>query len=138
MSNFVNLLDIIYSVGSIYFSVSNVSPVNTVGGTWMQIKDAVIAASGNNYSGSVDNYHGNKSISLNQMPSHIHNSHRMMCGTEANNYGLMERGNGFLNRVIVDRSPTNDDKSILPVVDKTIFHITIQPIYGNEQPKKIL
>ena len=113
MSNFVNLLDIIYPVGSMYFSVSSTSPADTVGGTWTQIKDAVLAASGNSYSGAVNDYHGSKSISLNQMPSHIHNSHSMMCGTEAKNYGLMERGNGFLDRVMVDRSPTNDNKSIL-------------------------
>lgn len=38
MSNFVNLLDIIYPVGSIYFSTSSVSPASSVGGTWTQLK----------------------------------------------------------------------------------------------------
>lgn len=72
MSNFVNLLDIVYPVGSMYFSTSSVSPVNTVGGTWEQIKDAVLAASGNSYSGAVNGYHGNKAMSINQMPTHSH------------------------------------------------------------------
>ena len=72
MSNFVNLLDIIYPVGSMYFSVSSVSPANSVGGTWTQIKDAVLAASGDSYSGAVNNYHGNKAMTVNQMPSHSH------------------------------------------------------------------
>lgn len=72
MSNFVNLLDIIYPVGSMYFSTSNASPASTVGGTWEQIKDAVLAASGNSYSGAVNAYHGNKAMTVDQMPSHAH------------------------------------------------------------------
>lgn len=38
MSNFVNLLDIVYPVGSIYISVNNVSPANSVGGIWEKIE----------------------------------------------------------------------------------------------------
>lgn len=37
MSNFVNLLDIIYPVGSVYITFSNVSPVDSVGGSWEKI-----------------------------------------------------------------------------------------------------
>ena len=72
MSNFVNLLDIIYPVGSMYFSVSNVSPANSVGGTWEQIKDTVLAASGDSYAGPADNYDGKKYILCQQMPFHTH------------------------------------------------------------------
>lgn len=72
MPNFVNLLDIIYPVGSMYFSVSSVSPADSVGGTWEQIQDAVLAASGNSYSGAVNDYHGNKAMTVNQMPTHAH------------------------------------------------------------------
>ena len=71
MPNFVNLLDIVYPVGSMYFSASSVSPVDTVGGTWMQIKDAVLAASGDSYS-AAGNFSGNKAITIEQMPSHNH------------------------------------------------------------------
>lgn len=72
MPNFVNLLDIVYPVGSMYFSTSSVSPVDTVGGTWEQIKDAVIAASGSTYSSEVASYGGSKAITTNQMPAHNH------------------------------------------------------------------
>ena len=34
MSNFVNLLDIIYPIGSVYITFSDVSPVDAVGGSW--------------------------------------------------------------------------------------------------------
>lgn len=72
MSNFVNILDIIYPVGSMYFSINNVSPASSVGGTWEQIKDAVLAASGDSYAGDVDKYNGNKYILYRQMPFHSH------------------------------------------------------------------
>lgn len=72
MSNFVNLLDVIYPVGSLYFSVSEISPADSVGGTWEQIKDTVLAASGDSYAGPADNYDGEKYILCQQMPFHTH------------------------------------------------------------------
>lgn len=38
MSNYVNLLDIIYPVGSIYITFSETSPSNIIGGTWQSIE----------------------------------------------------------------------------------------------------
>ena len=72
MSNFVNLLDIIYPIGSMYFSVTDISPASSVGGTWEQIKDTVLAASGDSYAGSADKYDGKKYILCQQMPFHTH------------------------------------------------------------------
>lgn len=72
MSNFVNLLDIIYPVGSLYFSITDVSPANRIGGTWEQIKDTVLAASGNSYAGPAGSYDGEKYILYRQMPFHNH------------------------------------------------------------------
>lgn len=37
MSNFVNLLDIVYPVGSVYITFSDISPVDSVGGSWERI-----------------------------------------------------------------------------------------------------
>lgn len=36
MSNFVNLLDIIYPIGSIYIATDNADPVDIVGGIWVE------------------------------------------------------------------------------------------------------
>lgn len=80
MSNFVNLLDIIYPVGSLYFSISDVSPADSVGGTWAQIKDAVLAASGDDYSTTVNTFGGNKAITVNQMPAHKHDMNYSLSG----------------------------------------------------------
>lgn len=42
MSNFVNLLDIVYPVGSVYITTTENSPAASIGGTWVEIKDRVL------------------------------------------------------------------------------------------------
>ena len=71
MANWVNLLDIIYPIGSLYLSRSSTSPASTIGGSWTQIKGAVLAACGAN-SFTTNNYGGSLKISINQIPSHQH------------------------------------------------------------------
>ena len=71
MATWVNLLDVIYPTGSIYLSRSATSPASTIGGSWTQIKGAVLAACGAN-SFATNNYGGSLKISVNQMPSHKH------------------------------------------------------------------
>lgn len=68
MSNFVNLLDIIYPVHSMYITTSTVSPATSIGGTWTQIKDGACLAAYDNIVG----YTGSKTISVKQMPLHAH------------------------------------------------------------------
>lgn len=41
---FVNLLQAIYPVGSVYISATNISPANTIGGTWQQVTDKYLYA----------------------------------------------------------------------------------------------
>lgn len=69
MSNFVNLLDIVYPVGSMYFSATDTSPASAIGGTWEQIKDANIAAKGSKYTSE---YIGSYKINKKQLPHHAH------------------------------------------------------------------
>lgn len=54
MSNYVNLLDIIYPVGSVYITFSSVSPASSIGGTWEKINNAYLycTTSGGTYTGS--------------------------------------------------------------------------------------
>ena len=67
MATWVNLLDIIYPVGSIYFSTSSTSPSSIIGGTWTQVTNAVIRGSGGGYKGS-----DTHTLTINEMPSHNH------------------------------------------------------------------
>lgn len=45
MSNYVNLLDIVYPIGSIYITFSDTSPVDSVGGSWEKIDGKFLQSS---------------------------------------------------------------------------------------------
>lgn len=45
MSNFINLLDIIYPVGSVYITFNETSPADTVGGTWELLENTFLYSS---------------------------------------------------------------------------------------------
>ena len=72
--SYVNLLTVMYPIGSLYFSTTSTSPANIIGGTWSQITGAVIAATGENSFANAASYGGNLAISLNQIPRHNHSS----------------------------------------------------------------
>ena len=56
MSNYVNLMDIVYPVGSVYISFHSASPASSIGGTWTQITDKVLRASTNTNTGGEDTH----------------------------------------------------------------------------------
>ena len=73
----------IYPIGSIYMSVNNSDPSLIFGGTWQQIKDKFLLASGDTYSqgttgGVASNSYtpagtvGNTTLTIDQIPSHSH------------------------------------------------------------------
>lgn len=64
----INLLDVIYPIGSLYFSNEATSPASIVGGSWTKIEEAVIR-SGNKvgYVGADEH-----TITIEEMPSHRH------------------------------------------------------------------
>jgi hypothetical protein len=67
--SWVNLLDIVYPIGAIYFSRDSISPASIIGGSWTQIQGAVLGAVGESIS---NGYGGDKTISIDQMPKHKH------------------------------------------------------------------
>ena len=68
MSNFVNLLDIVYPVGSIYQSMDATSPVDFIGGTWTKIKTFLYGADAANQTGGEAEH----TLTTNEIPSHFH------------------------------------------------------------------
>lgn len=65
---FVNLLEIIYPVGSFYLSANDESPANIVGGTWTKIENAALRASNSvGYVGS-----DTHTLTIDEMPAHSH------------------------------------------------------------------
>lgn len=54
--------DLVYPVGSVYISYNSTSPATLFGGTWVQIKDKFLLASGSNH--SVRSTGGNEKVTL--------------------------------------------------------------------------
>ena len=78
------LIDLIYPVGAIYISYTNINPSDLFGGTWEQVKDKFILAAGDSYDGgttggNAEHTHttpatttGSHTLTVNEMPSHNH------------------------------------------------------------------
>lgn len=68
MSSFVNLLDVIYPVGSVIHTFSSVSPASTVGGTWTAITTFLYGSTTSGETGGEENHQ----LTINEMPKHRH------------------------------------------------------------------
>lgn len=116
MSNFVNLLNIIYPVHSMYITTSTVSPATSIGGTWTQIKDGACIAAYKDTSG----YTGSKTISISQMPRRNHPLvNNLGCGWDGTNattdrlyYGRYHSGR--ILREFGDSALTGEGKDYIP------------------------
>lgn len=64
-----SLLDMIYPVGSIYWSFNSTSPATLFGGTWVQIINTFIRAEN---SSGLTGGSNNVTLTTNQMPKHTH------------------------------------------------------------------
>lgn len=71
MANFVNLMDVIYPVGSIYITTNATSPADSIGGTWEQIENCLLAAGGDTYN-LAGRYAGDDMIPMAAVPDHQH------------------------------------------------------------------
>lgn len=71
MAKFVNLMDVIYPVGSIYITTNATSPADSIGGTWEQIENCLLAASGDTYN-LAGRFDGNNTIKTVEIPDHQH------------------------------------------------------------------
>jgi len=67
------LINLIYPVGSLYFSASAVNPEKLFSGTkWDQIKDRFLLASGTNYDLGATGGEAEHTLTIAEMPSHSH------------------------------------------------------------------
>ena len=67
-----NFLNLVYLVGSIYWSSKNTNPGTLFGGTWTQIKDRFILAAGDSYSNGATGGAATVTLTVSNMPSHSH------------------------------------------------------------------
>ena len=66
------LLNLVYPVGSIYWSSKNTNPGTLFGGTWTQIKDKFILTAGDYYSNGATGGAATVTLTVSNMPSHSH------------------------------------------------------------------
>jgi hypothetical protein len=82
-----DLLNLIYPVGSYYWSSVNESPTDFIGGTWTQVKDVFILAAGDTYKVSnslKDGGYATVTLNKNNLPPH---SHQVNCASTFNGQG---------------------------------------------------
>lgn len=69
----INLLQIIYPVGSYYISATAASPASIMGGTWSQIDGGrFLCAAGEDYQAGTTGGSASVELSLDQLPKHWH------------------------------------------------------------------
>lgn len=69
MSNFVNLMDIVYPVGSVFISNNTVSSADLIGRTWTKLDDDTFVCCGTpNTTGGANSIR----LTINEMSSHNH------------------------------------------------------------------
>lgn len=66
------LFDIVYPVGAIYMSVSEISPATLFGGTWEQIQNRFLLAAGSSYTAGNTGGEATHTLTVDEMPSHTH------------------------------------------------------------------
>lgn len=106
------IIDMVYPVGSYYWSSNATNPSSIFGGTWEQIKDRFVLAAGNSYKVGATGGEATHKLTVNEMPSHNHSASTNSTGShshyvnakgtddEAGNYGLQYEG-GFSGRCLV-------------------------------------
>lgn len=72
MANFVNLMDVIYPVGSIYITTNATSPADSIGGTWERVEDKFLIAASAKYAATSSGGEATHKLTVGEMPSHNH------------------------------------------------------------------
>ena len=78
-----NIVELIYPVGSFYFTSSNINPTTLFGGTWRQIKDRFLLSCGDKYENGSVGGEDEHQLTIEELPSHNHSIFR---GTEGTDY----------------------------------------------------
>jgi hypothetical protein len=70
----LDILNMVYPVGSIYMSVNSTSPATLFGGTWQQIEDTFLLSAGSTYTAGDTGGEATHTLTTDEMPSHDHNT----------------------------------------------------------------
>lgn len=85
MAKWINLLEVVYPIGSIYQSTKSLSPASIVGGTWERITEKFLFAAGENYTCGQTGGEEEYTLSIEEMPRHFHKPSNTNFAITANN-----------------------------------------------------
>lgn len=110
--------DTIYPVGSIYLSTNNINPSTLFGGTWEQIKDTFLLASGDNYVLGNTGGEENHTLTINEMPNHSHTATNFVYNSANNPFNINPNGTSKLStakgKVGVDSTGGSEPHNNMP------------------------
>ena len=101
----IDVLKKLYSVGSIYMSVSSTSPASLFGGTWERIKDRFLLGAGDSYSAGATGGSATHTLTIDEMPSHTHKQSGGSSGVN-NDGSVFQRGYSATLKAAADASVT--------------------------------
>lgn len=107
-----SLLDFLYPIGSIYLSVNEADPSELFGGTWEQIKDTFLLASGDTYEAGATGGEAEVTLTIDEMPKHGHShgfdqvAYNKQAGT--NGLATLNNSGGYVTGGIIH--PNGGDK----------------------------
>ena len=87
------LANLLYPVGSYYWSSNPTDPGTLFGGTWEQIKDRFILAAGGTYAVNATGGEASHVLSVNEMPSHSHSASSGSAGNHNHSASTGSAGN---------------------------------------------
>ena len=85
-----------YPVGSIYTSANSTSPAELFGGTWEQLKDRFLLATGDNYQAGSTGGEAQHKLTVEEMPKHQHEL--VASATTTNQSGILDKSGQYLAR----------------------------------------
>lgn len=121
--NIANEWKKIYPVGSYYISENSTSPSTLFGGTWEQIKDRFLLASGSTYTAGTTGGSASVTLTEAQMPRHLHKNinvdttrmswcaGKVAAGTE---YGVLSNIVSATNPIYVDFAGSGEPHDNMP------------------------
>lgn len=86
-----SLVNIIYPVGSLYWSKNSTDPATLFGGTWTRIKDKFILAAGDTYAQGATGGSATVTLTTEQLPAHNHTGSANSAGGHNHYNGLRIR-----------------------------------------------
>lgn len=81
------VLNAVYPIGSVYMSLNSVNPGDLFGGSWEQIQDCFLLASGNIYEAGSTGGEASHTLTVDELPSHNHSASANTTGAHTHQIG---------------------------------------------------